>query len=55
MERASLVDASKLKEFVDDNFTFDENGRRLFSRVENLLATGNFSFSHSAFKILVDL
>ena len=26
---------SKLKEFADDNFTFDENGRKFSKRVEN--------------------
>ena len=28
-------DSSKLKAFADDNFKFDENGRKLFLRVEN--------------------
>ena len=51
--------SSKLKEFADDNFKFDENGRKLSKRVENtvekekLLVTSNFSFSHSVFKRLV--
>ena len=27
----------KLKEFADDNFKFDENGRKLSTHVENLL------------------
>ena len=27
--------SSKLKEFADDNFKFDENGRKLSKRVEN--------------------
>ena len=49
----------KLKEFADDNFTFDENGRKSSKWVENtvgkrvLLVTSNFSFSHSVFKRLV--
>ena len=29
------MDSSKLKEFVDDNFKFEENGRKLSKRVEN--------------------
>ena len=29
------VDFSKLKEIADDNFKFDENGRKLSKRVEN--------------------
>ena len=46
-------------EFADDNFTFDENGRKLIERVENTVAKGEiaryeqFSFSHSVFKRLV--
>ena len=45
--------------FADDNFKFDENGRKLPKRVENavekekLLVTSNFSFSRSVFKRLV--
>ena len=29
------LDSSKLKEFADDNFIFDENGRKFLKRVEN--------------------
>ena len=29
------MDSSKLKEFADDNFKFDENGRKFSKRVEN--------------------
>ena len=49
----------KLKEFADDNFKFDENGRKLSKQVENTVGKGeflvmsNFSFSHSVFKRLV--
>ena len=28
------LDSSKLKEFADHNFTFDENGRKFSERVE---------------------
>ena len=48
--------SSKLKEFADDNFKFDKNGRKLSKWVktlwekEKLLVTSNFSFSHSVFK-----
>ena len=54
-----ILDSSKLNEFADDNFRFDENGRMLSKRVENtvgkekLLVTSNFSFSYSVFKRLV--
>ena len=30
-----MLDSSKLKEFADDNFKFDENGSKLSERVEN--------------------
>ena len=30
-----MLDSSKLKEFGDNNFRFDENGRELSKRVEN--------------------
>ena len=49
--------SSKLKEFADDDFKFDENGRKLSNRVGNTVGKGdvtsNFSFSHSVFKRLV--
>ena len=57
--KQQILNSSKLKEFADDNFKFDENGKKLSERVENtvgkskLLVTSNFSFSHSVFKRLV--
>ena len=33
--RQQILDSSKLKEFADDNFIFDENGRKLSKQVEN--------------------
>ena len=33
--RQQILDSSKLKEFADDNFKFDENGRKLSKQVEN--------------------
>ena len=59
MTRRQILDSSKLKEFADDSFKFDENERKLSKRVENtggkkkLLVMSNFSFSHSVFKRLV--
>ena len=53
------LDSSKLKEFADNNFKFDENGRMFSKQVETLwekeklLVTSNFSFSHGVFKRLV--
>ena len=35
MTSRQILDSSKLKEFVDDNFKFDENGRKLSKREEN--------------------
>ena len=57
--KRQFLDSSKLKELAEDNFKFDENGRKFFKLVENtvekeksLLATNNFSFSHSVFEKL---
>ena len=50
------LDSSKLKEFVDDNFKFDENRRKFFKQVENTVkvaVNSNFSFCYSVFKRLV--
>ena len=44
---------SKLKQFADDNFEFDENTRKYSKWVENTVVTSNFSFSHSVFKRVV--
>ena len=35
-----MLDSSNLKEFADDNFKFDENGRRLSKWVENTVGKG---------------
>ena len=35
MTRRQILDSSKLKEFADDNFKFNENGRKLSKWVEN--------------------
>ena len=52
-----ILDSSKLKDFADDNFKFDKNGRKLSKWVENTVRKGeiarNFSFSHSVFKRFV--
>ena len=48
-----------MKEFSDDNFKFDEDGRNFSKQVENnvekekLLVMSNFSFFHNVFKRLV--
>ena len=39
-----VLDSSKLKEFADDNFELDENGRKFSKRVEN--AMGKTEIAH---------
>ena len=34
-QTTNFIDSSKLKEFADNNFKFDENGRKFSTRVEN--------------------
>ena len=57
--KRQILDSSEMKEFADDSFRFDENGRKFFKWVETLrekeklLVTSNFSFSHSVFITLV--
>ena len=38
-----MLDSSKLKEFADDNFKFDENGRKLSKRLENTEGKGEIA------------
>ena len=38
-----ILGSSKLKEFADDNFKFDENGRKLSKRVENTVGKGEIA------------
>ena len=38
-----ILDFSKLKEFADENFKFDENGRRLSKQVENNVGKGEIA------------
>ena len=38
-----MLDSSKLKEFVDDNFKFDENSRKLSRWVENTAGKGELA------------
>ena len=42
--RRLILDSSKLKEFADDNFKFDENGRKLSKRVENTVGKGEIAY-----------
>ena len=38
-----ILDSSKLKEFEDNNFKFDDNKRKLFKRVENTAGKGDIT------------
>ena len=41
--KRQILDGSKLKEFADDNFRFDESGRKLLKWVENTLGKGEIA------------
>ena len=41
--RRQILDSFKLKEFADNNFKFDENGRKLSKRVENTVGKGEIA------------
>ena len=41
--KCQIIDSSKLKEFTDNNFKFDENGRELFKWVENTVGKGEIA------------
>ena len=38
-----MLDSSKLKEFADNNFKFDENGRKLSKWVEKTVEKGEIA------------
>ena len=38
--KRQILDCSELKEIVDDNFKFDENGGKFYIRVKNTLGKG---------------
>ena len=41
--KRQILDYSKLKEFADDNFKFDDNGRKLSKWVENTVGKGEIA------------
>ena len=58
--KRQILDSSELKEFSNDNFKFDENGRRFSKQVENAVEKREIArnekfllFPHSVFKRLV--
>ena len=41
--KRQILDSSKLKEFADDNFKFDDNGRESSKSVENTVGKGEIA------------
>ena len=41
--KRQILVSSKLKEFADDNFEFDEIGIKFFKRVENIVRKGEIA------------
>ena len=41
--KRQILDSSKLKEFADDNFKLDGNGRKFSKRVENTVGKGEIA------------
>ena len=41
--RQQILNSSKLKDFADNNFKFDENGSKLSKRVENTVGKGEIA------------
>ena len=41
--KQQILDSSKLKEFADNNFKFNENSRRFSKRVENTVGKGEIA------------
>ena len=53
--KQQILDASKLKQFADDNFKVEENGRKFSKWVENTVGKGEiarYNFSLGVFKTL---
>ena len=43
MTKRQILDSSKLKEFADDNFKFDEHAKKLSKWVENTMGKGEIA------------
>ena len=41
--KQQILDSSKVKEFADDNFKFDENGKNFFKQVESTVGKGEIA------------
>ena len=43
LSQLQILDSAKLKRFLDDNFTFDENGRKFTKWIENTVEKGEIA------------
>ena len=43
LPKQQILDSSRLKAFADNNFRFDENGRKFFMGVENTMGKGEIA------------
>ena len=43
LSQTTILDSSKLQEFADDNFKFDEHCRKLSRQVENAMGKGEIA------------
>ena len=43
VSHTTILDSSKLKEFADNSFKFDENGRKFSKREENTVGKGEIA------------
>ena len=41
--KRQILDSSKLKQFADDNFKFDENGKKFSKQAENIVGKGEIA------------
>ena len=41
--KRQILDSSKLKDYADDNFNFDENGSKFSKRVESTVGKGEIA------------
>ena len=41
--KRQILDSSKLKQFADDNFKYDENGRKLSEQVQTTVGKGEIA------------
>ena len=41
--KRQILDSSKMKDFADDNFKFDENGRKFCKKVKDTVGKGEIS------------